>query len=381
MKTLRTHTTRALVTSLMLGLGSGAQAQGSGDATALAAEGRALIRSGQLKQAEDTLRKAVKASGNSIEALYDLARVKFAAGELKPAQAACKALSQKDERAVLSHVCQARAFLLWRRASRAQEFLDQARAIDASHPEVLLAFADMKRVAGESSASEEAYKQLLGLDPSNADAHYGLGELYLVTPDLPAAKQSFTEALKHAPGWIDALYQLGRLEQGKTSVELLEKVVAARPDWPDARLALALAKQQGGDLDGAEALLRAVITKSSDSAVAHARLGGLLAAKRDWASAEPELRLGLAGLPNDPEANLALARVLAATDRVDDAFAQYRVVSGLERQSARALIEAGDLALSMSRVALAAAFVEKALEREPKSERALALKRKLDTTK
>ena len=361
----------AVVASLLCSGVAGAQPQGPdtglGAGAELTAQGRALIRGGKLKQAEETLLKAAKARGQSIESLYELARVTFASGDIKQAKNACKALSAKDEHAVLTAVCQARAFLLWRRASRAQEFLDQARALDASHPEVLLAFADTKRVAGETSASKDAYQQLLGIEPDNADAYFGLGELNLVTPDLVAAKQAFANALSRAPEWPDALYELGKLESGAQAVTMLEKALAARPDWLEARLALGSARLKNGDSAGSEQVLREVLRGHPDSALAHAQLGVALEAKHDLVGAEPELRLGLTTLPNDIDANLALARVLAQTDRADDAFAQFRTAAGLERLAPRALIEAGVYALSISRNALAEAFLAKAVERAPTS--------------
>lgn len=347
-------------------------AEGDGEAAALSAKGRALIHAGKLKEAEDALRKAAKLRAGSIDALYDLARVEFATGDLKRAKNACKALVTQDAAHVLTQVCQARAFLLWRRASRAEEFLDKARTIDASHPEALLAFADAKRISGELVTSKDAYQQVLGLDPSNAEAHFGLGELLVVEGDREGAKRAFREALSRDPEWVDAQYQLGRLSQGAEAVALLEKVSAARPELLEAKLALASAKADSGDSAGAEALLRGLLGKQPKSAAIHARLGIVLLAKQDYAAAEPELTQGLAGLPNDPETVLAMARLYAATDRAEDAFTQYQNASSLDRQNPTPLIEAGVVALKLSRNALAVAFLEKAVERAPKHAPALA---------
>lgn len=367
--------TRTLVWVGLLQLASHAAADaGASDAAAAAesARGRSLIRAGNLKEAEVVLEKAVKLRAGSIEALYDLARVEFATGDQRRAKNACKALITKDEKHVLTQVCQARAFLLWRRASRAQEFLDKARTIDASHPEALLAFADAKRMAGELVTSKDAYQQVLGLDAANADAQFGLGELAVLEADREAAKRAFREALTREPKWVQAQYELGRLLEGAEAIALLEKAVAARPEWLDAKLALGSAKLAGGDAAGAEALLRGLLKAQPKNAAIHGRLGVVLAAKGDHAGAETELTAGLAGNPNDPEAALALARVYAATDRAEEAFAQYQSAASLDRQSATALTEAGVLALKLSRNALAAAFLEKAVERAPRHALSLA---------
>jgi tetratricopeptide (TPR) repeat protein len=89
----------------------------------LTAQGRSLIRAGRLKEAEDALRQAAQARGQSLDALYDLARVKFASGDYQKSRLACKALVDKDPQAALSNLCMARAFLVWRRATRADEFV------------------------------------------------------------------------------------------------------------------------------------------------------------------------------------------------------------------------------------------------------------------
>jgi tetratricopeptide (TPR) repeat protein len=342
------------------------------DAEAARTRGLRLLRAGQLKEAEQALKQAARARGNSIEALYDLARVQFAADDYAKSRQACRALAAKDRQAMWSDLCMARAFLVWRRASRAAEWVDKALSKAPNDPEVLLALADMKRVSGDLDASRSAYQRVLGLSPNNADAHYGLGELYLVAPDNEAARKAFEAALQSAPEWPDAMYQLGRLSRGTRAVDLLERALAARPSWPDARLALGSARLENGQIDAAEALFRQVLKAQPKLPLAHARLGMALAAKRDYPNAETELKRGLEGLPNDADAALALARVYAQTDRAEDAFAAYRNAASLEKSGSSALVEAGVYAMKLDRNTLAQGFLEKAVERTPKSAAAQA---------
>ncbi|HEX2675695.1 MAG TPA: tetratricopeptide repeat protein [Polyangiales bacterium] len=330
-----------------------ADAPPAADAAALTAHARTLIHAGKLKQANDELIAAAKLRGWSMLALYELARLEFVGGNQHHATNACKALVTKNENDVLSLVC-------------------QARAIDASHPEVLLAFADEKRVAGDFNASREAYQQVIGLDADNMEAQFGLGQLCLVIPDREAAKSAFRKVLEREPDWTEAQFELGRLSSGPEAVALLEKAAASKPDWIEARVALGVAKLGNGDAAGAEALFRDVLKKQPKNASAHSRLGMVLAAKQDFAGAESELTQGLAGAPNDADAVMALGRVYAATDRAEEAFTQFRSAASLDRQSPDALIEAGVYALKISRNALAQAFLEKAVERAPKSAMAQA---------
>jgi tetratricopeptide (TPR) repeat protein len=64
--------------------------------------------------------------------------------------------------------------------------------------------------------------------------------------------------------------------------------------------------------------------------------------------------------------------VYAKTDRPEDAFEQYRNTASLEHTGSRALVEAGAYALSLGRNTLAQGFLDKALERTPKSAAAQA---------
>jgi tetratricopeptide (TPR) repeat protein len=213
---------------------------------------------------------------------------------------------------------------------------------------------------------------VLRRDPQDPDAHFGLGQLNLIGQDSDAATLEFKSALTKQPDWPEALYELGRVSSGDEAVKLLERAIAARPKWPEARLALGAARLENGDIVGSESLFRDVLKANPNLPMAHSRLGMVLAAKREYPSAENELKRGLAGLPNDADAALALARVYARTDRPVDAFDAYRNASSLERNGSRALVEAGAYALQLGRNTVAQAFLEKALERTPKSATARA---------
>jgi tetratricopeptide (TPR) repeat protein len=339
----------------------------SSHAAELTARGRSLIRVGRLKEAEDVLRQSAQAQGQSLEALYDLARVKFASGDYQKSRMACKALVDKAPQAALSNLCMARAFLVWRRAARAAEYVAKARESDSNRGEVFQVLGDLKRVEGDFNASKAAYQEVLRIDPHDPDAQFGLGQLYLVMPDLEAAKRAFRAALVQEPAWPEALYELGRLTTGDEAIQLLQRAVAARANWPEARLALGTAQLANGDVFSAEALFRDVLKAYPNQPMAHSRLGMALEVKRDYGNAELELKRGLQGLPNDPDAALALARVYAKTDRPEDAFEAYRNAASLEHVGSRALVEAGSYALTLGRNTLAQAFLDKALERTPKS--------------
>lgn len=338
-----------------------------GNADQLSARGKALIRAGKIKEAEPLLKQAAQLRGQSLPAMYDLARVHFAAGDYAKSRNACRPLVAKAPDAAFSNLCMGRAFLVYRRATRAAEYVEKARAADPNEPEVYLVLGDLKRVEGDLAASEAAYRQVLRLRGHDPDAQFGLGQLALIKLDTAAATTAFRAALNDAPDWPEAQFELGRLLSGKEAEDLLRRAIAARPRWPEARLALGNVILVEGDVPQAEKIFREVLKENPNLPEAHARLGMALGARGDLGGAELELKRGLAGLPNDADAALALARVYARSDRPEDAFEAYRNAASLERTGSRALVEAGAYALSLQRNTLAQAFLEKAVERTPES--------------
>jgi len=338
-----------------------------------AARGRALLRAGQLKEAEAALKQAAQQRGQSLESLYDLARVHFAAGDYNRARNACRPLIAKAPDAVFSNLCMAQAFLTWRRATRAAEYVEKAQAAAPEQPEVYQVLGDLKRVEGDAAASEAAYQRVLRARPDDPDAQFGLGQLYLIKPDASAATKAFRAALRSAPDWPEAQYELGRLTSGPEALQLLQHALAARPKWPEARLALGEARLANREVAEAEKLFREVLKDAPNMALAHARLGMALEAQGDLARAEAELKRGLQGLPNDADAAYTLARVYAQSDRPEEAFEAFRNAASQERSGSRALVAAGRYALSLQRNTLAQAFLEKAIERTPDSALAQAV--------
>ena len=377
-----------LASTLALGLwttGSGVLAQESAlpalrqaakaapaDAAAQAALGRAMIEAGRLKEAEAQLRSASKLAKDSIESLYDLARVQFATGDYKLSRKACRDLTAKDPKHVLSHVCDARALLVWRRASRAFEHLDKAMAIAPGNAEAQLALADARRMQGDFPGAIDAYQKLIASAPS-ADALLGLALVHAVQARNGEAVAALEKAYALDRDDPDVLFELGRRVSGPRAVELLKGALAGRPAWPEAELELAIAQLKAGDAATAEPALRAVRKKLPGNPVAVAQHASALVALGRYQEAEPELLSALKAIPNDYDAALALARLYENTNRHEEAFTQYRAAGDLKRESPEALLMAARLGVRLQRATLATALLEKALERAPRNAELLAL--------
>lgn len=349
---------------------------GPRDVGAQLALGRALIDAGRLDEADHVMKRAVKLDG-SVETRFEAMRVKFAEGHYKKVRAACRDLAKVDKNHVLTHVCFARALLVWRRASRAFEHVDAALAADPNNYEAVLAQADAKRLHGDFPGAIGAYQKAIGIDAKRADAHLGLGKLYLVQRKRPEAIASLRAAAAAAPQDPDVLFELGRAlidaEQPDEARKVLAQALAGRPTWKEARLELAIAQLQAGQGEEAEAALAAFLKDNPKHPIATAQYGAALVANGKYAEAEKVLGDALKLIPNDFDTAFALARLYERTDRAEEAFTQYRGAADLKRESALPLIEAARLGLELGRTLLASALLDKALERQPRSGRALGL--------
>jgi tetratricopeptide (TPR) repeat protein len=350
-----------------------AAARAPKDAGQQTAYGRVLIAAGRLREAEAQMAAAAKLSGGGVEASYELARVKFATGDYKASRAYCRDLTEKAPDHVLSHVCMARAMLVWRRSSLAFEHVDRALALAPDDFEARLALADARRIQGDLAGAQDAYAQALAVRAGSAEVHHGLGLLYVAFGKLDEARASFQKALAAAPDDPDVQLELARVTTGPEGLRLAEAALAGRPGWLDAKLAVGIARVRAGDAAGAEEIIRAFLKDNPDHPAATAQLGVALVALGKLGQAESILARAIELQPNDYDAAFALARLFEQGGKNEEAVAQYRKAADIRQSDAAPLVAAARLNVSIGRHLLAIALLDKALARSPRSAEALAL--------
>lgn len=343
------------------------------DAQAQRNLGLALIDAGRFPEATAQMQKVVKLEKSSPTSLYDLQRVKLAQGDYSAARKGCNEILKAAPEDVMGHVCMARAYLVWRRSSRAVEHVDAAIARDPDNYEALLVDADTRRMEGALDAALTAYQKVVDKFPWSADAWLGIAHIQVLRNQGKLAEDALRKALLNKPNHPDVLLELGKLTTGAEAVGLLQRAVAARPSSVEAKLELAAAQVRAGDAKSAEPVLRAIIAKDPKNTAAATQLGAALVATGAYPEAEKLLRSSLERMPNDFDASYALAQLFEKTGQNEEAFTQYRSSADLKRDSAVPLLAAARLGLSLARPQLAGALLERALERAPKSAEAHAL--------
>jgi arylsulfatase A-like enzyme/Tfp pilus assembly protein PilF len=150
------------------------------------------------------------------------------------------------------------------KAERAAVALDPANAVARN---------GLGLLAIDQGRAQDAIREFAGAverDPNNASYRANLGNARRAAGDAAGAEQAYRAALEVDPQSVDAANGLGVLlvEQRRAAdaVPWLERAVAAAPGFVEARLNLAIARQQSGDMKRAAEAYRAVLASPGEHA-------------------------------------------------------------------------------------------------------------------
>lgn len=343
------------------------------DAEAQLAYGRALTRAGRFRDADRVLRSAARLRGNTLEALYDVARVAFAQGDYQRSRRACQALERESRGAALTHVCRARAFLVWNRAGRAFEELERAESADGADFEVALAFGDAYRLRADLPNAEQRYQAAIAADARRAEPYLGLGLLYAASRRPDDARGALEAARERDPLDPEIALELAKLSPPARARTLYASVLEIRPAQAEALVALADLERAADDADAAISHYRRALEIDEADARALAGLGIALLDAGQAEEGEPYLRRAMELVPNDLDVALALGRLHQSRGENQEAFGQYRRAADLNARDPRGLVAAAALALELNRAVLATGYLDRLLQRHPDHAQALAL--------
>ena len=265
---------------------------------------------------------------------------------------------------MLSHVCMARAFLVWRRASRAFEYLDQRAG---RRPEQLRSAAGAggrQAVQGDFDAARTAYERTLAVKASG-DAYLGLALVHSVQNQARAWRSRPAQGLRRRPA------RPGRAVRARPPIAGAEAVQLLRdsPRGP-AQLARGPARARPRptarrDAAGAEAVLGRWPSKAGkparDRRLRRARWSSSAGARRR--SPCCSTRSSWCRTTTSPRSALArLYEQTSATKRLSPSTALRPTSSARARAAAR---RRAPRASSSSARCCRRALLDKALERAP----------------
>jgi predicted Zn-dependent protease len=157
--------------------------------------------------------------------------------------------------------------------------------------------------AGNLTEAERDFTSVLAQNPQDADALGGLGLVRLRQNNANEARTLLSRAIAADPA------HRARWEQALQGASVGE-------DYAQARALIAR-----GDLNGAESLLRTIITRGGDVAGAQAMLADVQVRRGNLTGAEASYRAVLSRQPNNADALVGLAQVLNRQGRSQEAEA------------------------------------------------------------
>jgi tetratricopeptide (TPR) repeat protein len=268
------------------------------------AEAKALLRAGQLREAEHLYRSILQADPGQVEALYLLAVVCDALHDRGAAAEALERLlelepnhpqahnhlgallaEQGDLEAAIAHFLEAgRLNPDW---AEPRDNLTSARV--AKHNQQGLQLA----TEGKLDLAAAAHRAALALRPDDAAAHGNLGNVLKAQGDLAAAAECYRHALRLAPRAAEGHYNLGVLcgEQAR---------------WEEA-----------------ETHLRRAIELAPEDPAAHCELGRVLLEQGNPRQAVGSYRRAVELAPNFADARFHLAFALLLTGAFAEGWREY----------------------------------------------------------
>ena len=189
--------------------------------------------------------------------------------------------------------------------------------------------------AGRGPEARERARALVEASPNDPDAHFTLG-LAQSEQDVEEAIQTFGRALELAPRHVLARYNLAlvlkRADRPREALEELKRTIEIEPR-AEAHYTMGVIYWQQGDLERAEASLRAAIATDNRYVDAYHSLGAVLAARREWTPSIDALRHALQLRPDLTSARYTLSRVLRESGDERAALAELAEADRLRRRA------------------------------------------------
>ena len=214
----------------------------------------------------------------------------------------------------------------------------------------MLREASRLRTLGKVDEAIAAYERLLAAKPDLADSWYNLGWLQRKARRFEAALDSYARALAlgiREPEEVHlnrAVILSDHLHRPEEAARELDAAILGNPNYVPALLNLGNLREDLGDADGAREAYAKALAADPRSSLALARLAGLSHAPELDGALAQRLRVAIAGASPEEQADLgfALAGLLDAAGRYDEAFDAAQAANAASRQATGATYDRGE---------------------------------------
>lgn len=293
---------------------------------------RALVETNGAAEASTTLAPALKDAPKSAPVLYWQGRVLMAQPKPDRDQALqrFKDAIAADPKLIPAYVAESNTFAVLGQSDEAVAALQAAQAQAADDPELMIELGEAYMALGRPADAEARFRAALDKKPDDHNARVDLGAALEAENKLDEARAQYDQVAA-----ADAKYP-GILErQARLAVRQNRKADAAKrfdealkQGVPTQSLRLGAAAlfldPAIGRRDDARKLAEAVVNEDERSAPAHMLLARAQMDGGHPEEALPEARRA-ATLADLPEAHLVLAKVLEATNKLDQAINEYNL--------------------------------------------------------
>lgn len=237
-------------------------------------------RAGRLDAAVERLGAAVAADADNMQARYTLAQVHEVRRDTEAALGVYLEILERDPRnvALLNHVGE--MFFVSGRLDRASEHFERAKGLMPTNSATCLWLALLAEQRGDFAGAAKSIAASAALE---TDASLNLRLSYYLTQDnrLKEAVATLEAAHKKWPQNDELAYFLGLgyddFGRADKAAELLQTVVALRPEHRDARFQLGAMYEKTGDIKNAELQFREILARNPNDAASLNYLGYSLA--------------------------------------------------------------------------------------------------------
>jgi tetratricopeptide (TPR) repeat protein len=157
--------------------------------------------------------------------------------------------------------------------------LRQALQLNPGNVVALDNLGNVYRHAGQWAEAQAMFESALKADPSDADASYGLGMVFAQQNDTDSAYRFLERAIELRPGYPDALNNLGvlyvRTNRRAEAGRVFADCIAGNPDYDQCYLNLVKLLVVEGDTEKAKTILRQLLGRLPDHALAKRMLAEL----------------------------------------------------------------------------------------------------------